>query len=433
MEIDLSSFWERFEIFTSKNQNSSGPKSSRHALGFRSRKTDTVEVKRQLPTISKIELRCRHWLIHFILSALLISLSPTTADAKPSAISTCGEYFHVLKRKLRYDYNPILKLRHALLRTGIADNVVEGTPLAGKFGGTRRVFSKKDPNQPWERYFDTPGFNDVLVNPDSLIHILGSENARKLGFELTPTSAIIPDVAELRASIKAFNRQFPEGDPRRLAVNFYETGNKPLTGEQYRNGFLLQSELPMAKSGRLHFHDFTAHAGAAFMPNEIVEETKLRVRLFSEFDAYLKKMDPGIHRLVSDLYQKRIDNIIDVHSNRGQNNLVERAGGERGLNLQMHHLSDTYSARASDDVREALLEILHYVKLRPEKAATLHRHVQNYMREQIALNPEISELPFDLKAENLGASEWDQVRARSAELMSERLNQLRKSFRDWNP
>ncbi|MDZ4083930.1 MAG: hypothetical protein U1E10_13385 [Bdellovibrionales bacterium] len=372
-------------------------------------------------------------LIPVIIFVFSIFAAPTFALAKSSAVATCGEYFHVLKRKLRYDYNPLLKLRHAFLRTGVADNVAEGPALPGKFGGTRRVFNKKDPNQPWEKYFNTPGFNDVLVNPDSLIHILGSENAKKLGFELTPTSAIVPDVAEFRASIIAFNRQFPEGDPRRLAANFYETGNKPLTGEQYRDGFLRQSELPMAKSGRLHFHDFTAHAGAAFMPKEIIDETKLRVRLFSEFDKYLQKIDPGLRRLVSDLYQKRIDNIIDVHSNRGQNNLVERAGGERGLNLQMHHLSNTYSTRASDDVREALLEILHYVKLRPEKAAALHRYVQNYMKEQIALNPGISELPFGLKAENLGTSEWDQVQERSAELMSERLNQLRTSFRDWNP
>jgi len=373
------------------------------------------------------------WLIQFVFCAHLVFLMPGLAHAKSSAVATCGEYFHVLKRKLRYDYNPLLKLRHAVLRTGIADNVAEGPVLPGKFGGTRRVFNKKDPNQPWEKYFDTPGFNDVLVNPDSLIHILGSENAKKLGFELTPTSAIVPDVTELRASIIAFNRQFPEGDPRRLAANFYETRNMPLTGEQYRDGFLRRSELPMAKSGRLHFHDFTAHAGAAFMPKEILDETKLRVRLFSEFDKYLQKTDPGLRRLVSDLYQKRIDNIIDVHSNRGQNNLVERAGGEQGLTLQMHHLSNTYSTRASDDVREALLEILHYVNLRPEKAAALQTHVQNYMKVQIALNPEISELPFDLKTENLGTSEWNQVQARSAELMSERLKQLRANFRDWNP
>lgn len=379
---------------------------------------------------------------------LSVTLSTQPAFGKNPTAPTCGDYFHLLKRRLSYDFNPLLKLRHAVLRTGVADNLVEGEKLSGRFGGARRVFTKKDPNQPWERYFDTPGFNDVLVNPDSILYILGSQNAKKLGFELTPNKVVLPDATELRGAISNFNKRFPEGDARRLPINFFETGNMPLTGADYRKRFLEGGELPMAQSGRLHFHDFTAHIGAVFMPKEIVDETRRRIRIFSEFDSFLKNKDPGLRRLVSDLYQKRTDNLIDTHSNRAQNNLVEITGKQRTLYLEMHTLSDNvYAVRPRDDIANALIEIVHYVRLRPEQSEALARHVQAYMAEQVAKDPTLADLPFGLVTTNPTASydasgvpltidteaTLELVRSRSHQMMTDRLRQLQSTFGDWNP
>lgn len=327
-----------------------------------------------------------------------------------------------------------MKLRHAILRTGVADNILEGPKLPGKFGGSRRVYSKKDPNQPWERYFNTPGFNDILVNPDAIIHILGSENARKLGFELSQNQVILPDVDELRGAINNFNQQFPVGDARRLQGSFFATDNKPLSGTEYRNRFLGNGELPMARSGRLHFHDFTAHIGFVFLPKEVLDETKRRIRAFSEFDAYLKKQDPALSRLLSDLYQKRVDNLIDTHSNQGQNNLIEIASGERHFNLEMHQLSDDMNAiSAKDDVSEALLEVLNYAQLRPNQADTLRRHVQSFMAEQMKRDPDITKPPFAAVANTRYQGDAHKlVRERTRELLQERLFELRATFRQWN-
>jgi hypothetical protein len=374
---------------------------------------------------------------------------PVFAKTSTSSTSpTCSDYFHLLKRRLSYDFNPLLKIRHAILRTGIADNIKEETPLSGQFNGTRRVFTKKDPNAPWERYFETPGFNDVLVNPDSILHIVGSVNARKFGFELSANKVVMPDAIEIQNAIASFNRQFPEGDSRRLPITFYETGNKPLMGDEYRRRFLESGELPMAKSGRLHFHDFTAHVGAAFMPKEIVDETRRRIQVFSGFSDYLKRNDPGLHRLVSDLYQKRTDNLIDTHSNRGQNTLVEAAEGSREFNLPMHALSDNmYAIRARDDVAHALIEILDYIEISPSQAASLSRHVETYMADQVAKNPSLGELPFGLVSPNQKRPEKrhsvsinldsDEVRKKVAEhiqqLAHRRLRQLQSDLQSWSP
>ena len=379
---------------------------------------------------------------------LFATLFVQPAFGKNPTAPTCGDYYHLLKRRLTYDFNPLLKLRHAILRTGVADNIVEGEKLQGRFGGTRRVFTKKDPNQPWERYFDTPGFNDVLVNPDSILYILGSENAKKFGFELTPNKVVLPDASELRGAILNFNKQFPDGDARRLPINFFETSNLPLTGADYRKRFLQGGELPMAQSGRLHFHDFTAHIGAVFMPKEIVDETRRRIRIFSEFDNYLKSKDPGLRRLVSDLYQKRTDNLIDTHSNRAQNNLVEVTDKHQTLHLEMQKLSDhSYAIRPRDDIADALMEIVHYVRLRPEQNQALARHVQAYMTEQVAKDPTLADLPFGVVSTNATTAHdasgvpitvdtdatLELVRARSHQLMMDRLRELQTTFRDWTP
>lgn len=395
-------------------------------------------------------------LLGFLLFGLLqltpLVLSPALGSSltfkQASTSPTCADYFHLLKRRLSYDFNPLLKIRHAILRTGIADNISEGTPLAGRFGGARRVFTKKDPATPWERYFETPGFNDVLVNPDSILRIIGTSHAKKFGFELSPNKVVMPDAKELRNAIQSFNRQFPEGDPRRLHINFYETDNKPLSGDEYRRRFLDGGELPMAKSGRLHFHDFTAHVGATFAPKEIVDETRRRIQVFAGFDDYLKSQDPSLRRLVSDLYKKRTDNLIDTHSNRGQNNLVETSSGIRDFQLPMHAISDNmYAIRARDNVANALTEILNYIQLSPSQAQALSRHVESYMAEQLAKDPSLGELPFGLTSSSRARTESinsvpislesEEVRRLVTEhtrrLLQERISQLQSDLRSWSP
>lgn len=382
---------------------------------------------------TKTRLQVLAWaLVFFVLHA---SITYASREAPSVTHVSCIDYFHYLKRRLKFDWNPALKLRHAILRTGVADNIIEEAKLPGKFGGSRRVFAKKDPNQPWERYFDTPGFNDVLVNPDAIIHILGSENARKLGFQLSPNQVILPDVDELRGAINNFNQQFPPGDSRRLQGSFFATDNKPLSGAEYRNRFLDNGELPMARSGRLHFHDFSAHIGFIFMPKEILDETKLRIRTFWEFDQYLKKQDPALSRLVSDMYQNRVDNLIDTHSNQGQNNLIELADGGFHFYLEMHQLSNNlYAMSAKDDVSGALLEILHHVKLRPQQVDALKDHVQRFMADRIKQDPEIARIPFGVTTSGLVDKDAREViRARTRELLRQRVHELRTTFQNWNP
>ena len=151
---------------------------------------------------------------------------------------------------------------------------------------------------------------------------------------------------------------------------------------------------------------------------------------------------------MSDLYQKRTDNLIDTHSNRAQNNLVEVTDKHQTLHLEMQKLSDhSYAIRPRDDIADALMEIVHYVRLRPEQNQALARHVQAYMTEQVAKDPTLADLPFGVVSTNATTAHdasgvpitvdtdatLELVRARSHQLMMDRLRELQTTFRDWTP
>lgn len=363
------------------------------------------------------------------------------AKSHESIMGFCADSYRLLSRKLRQDSNPIVKLQHSVLRTGIADNIKEGSPLAGRFGGSRRVYTKKDPKKPWERVFEVQGFNDILLEPDFVVHVLGAEAAQKLGFELTASRVVIPDAIELRGAIESFNRQFPVGDSRRLSLSFFETGGTPLSGAEYKRRLLDGGELPMALSGRLHFHDFTAHLAAAFMPKKIVEEFRKRVKLFSDFDEFIKDRDPYLRRLVSDGLERRTDALIDVGTNNGHNAIVEMAKSSKLTRIEMYQMSsDVRNVTAFNDVSKALSDVVKTGDLSPMQMEAYERLVKDYMAKKLAQDSSLGEPPFGIKLQSSketsgGTRREDhaQVSEQVSEMIRERLAELRKSFQEWNP
>ena len=141
----------------------------------------------------------------------------------------------------------------------------------------------------------------------------GPKVARFFGFEkVSETRAIVPDVYEVSGAIRELNEALG-GKPGRetIGVSFYPTSPDEVTsGRAFLERFADHGELPMATGGGVALHDLSYHLATIFIPNRMIEHSRLVTQRLLEFMKYAEAQNPPINPKVIDrILDQRVEQI----------------------------------------------------------------------------------------------------------------------------
>lgn len=203
-----------------------------------------------------------------------------------------------------------------------AFQVVETRP--GTHGGHRIVVKRTGSWFDFEKEIGDRG--DLVIDLRFFPHVLGEEVARFFGYEiLNDRHIVIPDVDELNGAIAKFNSSLPEGDSRRILLQYYPIPGVHNSVNEYINMFNNNLAIPISQEGKSFFHDMSVHSlQGFFVDNDIVVAVHQRVSITLRVVEHLKEVFQG----------SSIENDVKKVSHEVKSSLtglVDQIGGLVGL------------------------------------------------------------------------------------------------------
>lgn len=133
--------------------------------------------------------------------------------------------------------------------------------------------------------------------------ILGSTGSYYFGFrKLSDSSITAPSADYANAKIDLINLKLDE--KFQIHIKFRETGEDPLSSRSYLNDFLIHNRLPLAQKGHYFIHDISYHFSSILLPENIIKNTKKRIRLILDLD--LKAQELLKKKEISSLVRKAV-------------------------------------------------------------------------------------------------------------------------------
>lgn len=165
----------------------------------------------------------------------------------------------------------------------------------GHHGGSRYLIQRKA----WQSWSNMLSLEAAAPqgSPRWVFGYLDAQTAQFFGFKETPDGIVIPDQAELKGAIHAFNAIPKNAKSPTITMGVYSEPGLHASIERYLLRFVTDGELPWAMEGNYFHHDLNFHALAGVLiPTEFSHLGRRQLRAVFELRNYLAKEHSDLFR-----------------------------------------------------------------------------------------------------------------------------------------
>lgn len=172
----------------------------------------------------------------------------------------------------------------------VTASILPFTTIKGTHGGELLVIKKHSADQWYSGANVKAGFTHG--DPRWWATAMGPQVGYYFGFKRINlnTKITVPSVKEFQGAIDRINKILTYFGRTTISIKFYEYINqdKKFPIRAYLNKWIDEAALPISQKGDLAIHDISYHLGAALIPNEVANLSRLQVKRALEFIDFAK-------------------------------------------------------------------------------------------------------------------------------------------------